>query len=172
MAQDKVLLKISSSNGFSLQTSVIREAIRVNKSAVFAQQTIPNRSSPVITFSNGNAMTVDMTLEFKTVTDNLTTQDLNNLAKAFTSLAFPVSSGINPPPVCTITVGQNTLLNNFKCVCTNVSTSLGEDLMWDSNGNPMCLSIALNFMGIELEAQDASDFAGNSIQAYKNLSFN
>jgi hypothetical protein len=172
MAQDTTQLTIKSTNGFILQTSVLKSAIRVTKQALFSPQPIINRSSPILTYSSSSSITVDINLDLKAVVGDLTAADMNNIAKGLMSLTFPVSSGVNGPPSCTLTVGKNTLLQGFQCVCNSASVNLYEENMVDVNGDPVSLSAALQFTGYEVEAQNASDFAGNSLQAYKNLTFN
>lgn len=170
MAADPAILVLTAENGFSLSTSVLKGGLQVEKAAHFDETVIMNRSSPVLTYNSSSAITINFILQLvATDSANFSAQEVNELVKGLMSLTFPVSPGVNPPPVCTITYGSGLFLRTFKCLCTSVGSHMGDENLYTSSGDPMTAEVALSFIGIELFAQSDKDFGDNSIRQYKNL---
>jgi hypothetical protein len=168
---DPVLFSLQSENGFFLQTAVIQESFSLSKTANFAQQEIMNRSSPFITYAASGPLMLAVTLSFVAGIGGLVVADINNIGKGLLSLTFPMKSGINPPPVCTINMGAGTIVNNLPFVCTSCDLKWGENNIWDSTGDPMALSANLSFLELEPVSVDSGDWGGGALKNYKYIAF-
>jgi hypothetical protein len=156
MSRDLFILTCSQ---FSLGTSVLKGGYKLGKSAKFEENEIMNRSSPILTYANSSAIVFGITLDL--VALQSAEQEISQVVKTLFALVSPVQSGLAPPPLCQITVG--TILQNWKCMCTNVDPQCGENGVWDvDDNNPMDATVALQFKGIELQSVDASSWVVNT----------
>ncbi len=158
--------------GFSLRTSAIKNGITWRKSANFAAQEIINRSSPIYTFRSSSAIDITVNLDlFAHDSGSWNAQKIAKLQKALTAITFPQQSGTMPPPICYVTWGSGIVFSHYACLLTNVSCGSGQEGTYDKQGDSFTGTASLSFVGIELMAQDLSDFAGDAMTTYENLSF-
>lgn len=145
--QDRVLFYITTGIGFSYATSVLKDGISYQKSSNFQQTNILNRSSPVITYSGSNAITLSVNLELYAINDSAL--EIIPILESFTSLTFPYRPGILPPPLCWISCPGFKMLREWECVCNSVDSRWNGP--WDENGLPMTAIVGLQFLGVERE---------------------
>lgn len=170
MAQDPVLVNISASNGFSLQTSVVPSAISIQKEARYGRTAIMNRSSEIVTYDSSGCMGLTLNLKF-VATGSLQPTDVNNIAKGLMSLTYPVSSGVQGPPVTTVTLGAGTIISGLPFAATVCDIKYGGEQLWDSTGNPMSIDVTISFIGLDYSSVDSSVFGGSALTGYTQLAF-
>src|SRR5271170_616196 len=125
MAQDTPLFVLTSSTGFGFSTSSF-SGLRFGKSANYASQDIMNRSSGVISFSHSNNVTMSVAFHLMAFDKaNFNTSTVESITLGFFALAYPISPGVDGPPVCNITIGDGGLVSSTRTwVCTNVDPDL------------------------------------------------
>lgn len=155
MHNDPVLFRLTSELGFSFATSIIREGFHLSCSANFNQNQIMNRSSPIITYSNTNAMTLAIMLELYALYGDPKT-NINDVINSFRALQLPQDPGVQPPSLCKITLGE--LLTDWECVLVSVDIHYGNNNLYDENGNSHTAALSCQFMGIEVENSSAEDY--------------
>lgn len=145
---DPAILTIVADNGFSFETSCVPSGINWSKSALFNEVAIIARSSPIITYSSSSAIVLPINLEFYAMFGEAQ-KEVADIQKSFMSLTFPVTPGIQPPPMCRITYGG--VFKQWKSVCISASPASGKHNIWDESGLPLTGSISLQFKGIEID---------------------
>lgn len=158
-----ILFTLHSENGFHFQSSIFREGFKISKGANFnTGMEIMGRSSPIVTYSNSGSMTLEVTLDLYALhkdPDGIAVRSVRDCTLSFLSLTFPRLPGVLPPPLCSITIGgsfESSILFDWQCVCTNVSTDYGKDQVWDTNGAAMSGSVTCSFLGVEIQSTPAS----------------
>lgn len=168
---DQPLFVLTAQNGFSFSTSVV-EGFSSTKSANYAQTSIMNRSSPIITYSNSAAIIVSVTLKLVALdAQNFKASDVAQIVQGFRSLCFPVNPGIEGPPLCYLSFGNKAEFNNWSCVCQSVNPHPTELPMYDTDGSPFTTTINVSFLGIEFANVSTTDWGQGSLKSWKQLAF-
>lgn len=163
---------MTTTSGFNLKTSVLKSGYSFSKSANFSAQEIINRSSPVYTYRNSNAINISVNLELVAHdAAEWNAQKIASLQKALIGLTFPQKSGTLPPPLCYLTFGSGVIFSRYTCLLTSASCTSGAEGVYDKQGDAFSGSASLSFVGIELMAQDLEKFTKGASKTFTNLSF-
>lgn len=165
--QDKPLFELRTS-GFVLQTSVIQpEGIRYSKGAVYNEEIIINRSSPVLFYSHSTSTRFDVNLMFVAM-ENARTEVEDVLTALWGLVHAETQAGIDPPSLCYVTLGDNDVFQQKECEVVNVAPNWGVNQMFD-NGMSMMALCTLSFISSDLENKSRKDYKGAT--NFKQLSF-
>lgn len=151
---------------------MFQDGFRFGKQAHFNETSIIGRSSPIITYGGSSSLTLDVTLEL--YSDGLGdgaagSSNLDDIIMSLLALTYPKQSGIQPAPLCQVTIGSLPLFQNWKCVCNSVDPHYGSQPIWTPNGTARMAQVVLKFTGIELASVDASTI--NRAGSFKQNSF-
>ena len=158
---DPILYQLTTELGFAHVTSILENAYSISKSADFRFTNILGRSSPIVTYTGSDSMKFTCTLPvFKLSGQD---QSVANLFQSYLALTFPQQPGIQPPSLCTLSVGN--ILQGWQCVCTSVTVQ-PTNRVWDANGEPLSGSIQVAFAGVEINNVPASQWVNSGTYSY------
>lgn len=169
MAAVPILFTLTAEHGFTFQSSLFEDGFHLSKGALYNGTNIIGRSSPIITYSNSDSMTLEVTLQLVSLSraEGGAIHDIRDCVSSFLSLTFPMHPGVTTPPLCTISLGN--LLTDWECVAENVSPHYAAHNLYDSDGTPMTASVEVHFKGIEIQSRPASAWLKAGI--YRQLAF-
>lgn len=149
---------IASDIGLTFQTSTLPDGYSISKSANWEGNSILNRSSPVVNYSDSSSMEVSVAFQlFATRAGSDPGANVTAASRAFLALEYPVQPGVKPPPTCIITLGNGAILKDWYCVCNSVSlTPKGP---WTVDGEAMVCDVSLSFMEVDPKNTDAKTWA-------------
>ena len=166
-----ILFTLQTELGWTYNSSIFPEGIRFGKSAIFTETGIIGRSSPIITYSHSGPTTLEVNLEIyaDAFQDGTAgpgggfSATVDQIVECFRSLTYPVEGGIQPPTLCTITVGTMPNFQAWQAVCEDVQIHYGTQPVWSPRGTPHMAAAACRFKGVEVDNVPASQFisAGN-----------
>lgn len=154
---DGLFTLIAEDIGLTFTTKVLKGDPRWNRGASYADQPILNRSSEVVTFSGGRCPTLDISLQLFGVHEKGDIDKVQRAKRALAALLLPVESGVKGPALCRITLGGDRMIEDWPCVCLNVSQTFEADSGWSDDYKARVVAVTLTFKGLEDDSVDARE---------------
>jgi len=124
-------------SGGIIRFQIMPEEVRDSKSANYVNTDIVGRSHPIKGYSSSGPRTLSFSIKFyKFKEEDNPLQEANRLR----ALLYPdYSSGIFPPPLCQVKIGQ------IKMQGVAISADISYRYPWDESVSPIFVEVSLTF---------------------------
>lgn len=152
----KAIFVLITEHNRSFHTNITKEPISGSRSANYQKQAIMNRSSSVVTYSNSDNPTLEVSIELFAIHTPADEQLVIGAMNLLRNLSIPMQSGVQGPPLCKITLGDgyNGMYDNWPCVLTNVGEVFTVEAGFSKNLQSRVIGVKLSFMGVETDSMD------------------
>ena len=157
-AGNQYLFVLTSEIGFNFSSNCLIDGYHASSSPNWNQVQINGRSSPIIMFANTNPMMLSLNIPIFEI-DEEEQGDVVKIGKSFLALTKPTKPGVEPPPLCHITLGS--FFEDWECVVASVDVHMGDHGIWNDDMDPITGMISLQLMGVEVENVSAQDIVAS-----------